>query len=514
MDDTDNTTGHAAPPADGDSKQNASAAAPTPDLQDSAQRFPAGMTYGGANSGGTPKPGPGATPTQPAAPAAGNQAQWSQPTGFDQGAQSPPTTRDKGSAGSAGQSFDGSAQRFPAGMSYGDPATNHQPPPTISGVPNNALPPAYLPQAQFDPYGNTGYGAVQPQQGGYFPTPPTQPLPPNQVPAASFPPAPPGSPGVPAGPPVFDTKPFHALWAMAALSLLLAAVSAPTIFWLFLAAACGVGGWLTWTRRTPWPNEIAGILMQLRLAQPHPPGWLPSTGQQPPAYPGFTAPQAPNQPVNPPPPLPTAVTPMNLPAGQQGAYPPAAFPRPASLGGTGGGMAAVAAVLSFVGAIWHGIEAIQAFQVLDAVFKAFDVVQRLGLHTNQGWMVLIVGMAIAQILVPILLLIGGIQLLRRSYSGIHLVTFGCLLELALLGVATFLVFQLAKHFGSLFGGYGYGSDSHIYGELVAAGFKSLILPAILAIVTWILVRTPSTKRWCSPPPPFYGPANYGYPAWP
>jgi hypothetical protein len=64
----------------------------------------------------------------------------------------------------------------------------------------------------------------------------------------------------------FDLKPWHLLWALAAISVVVAVISSSTLSWIFLAAVSAAAGWYTYSRRTAWPTDIRDQLIRHRLA--------------------------------------------------------------------------------------------------------------------------------------------------------------------------------------------------------------------------------------------------------
>ena len=229
--------------------------------------------------------------------------------------------------------------------------------------------------------------------------------------------------------------------------------------------------------------------------QPQPPRVEPTTYPTAPAYDsvydphGYGAAYA--QPSSPPPaplspyPNPYAPTPQTAP------YPGV------GTANQGGGTAITAALLSFVGAAWHGLAAISSVTVLAGVVSSMSVLRSLG-SALPSWVIpWLIGTTIAQILAPLLLLIGGIQLIRRS-GGRGTITVGCLLVLVLKAI-DLLVLYSASVWISSFTNYvgGQSSASDLAPALVQSGLVSVGLPALLAIITMILANAASTKRWCA-----------------
>jgi hypothetical protein len=152
-------------------------------------------------------------------------------------------------------------------------------------------------------------------------------------------------------------------------------------------------------------------------------------------------------------------------------------------------------VLSFVGAVWQGLGAI------GAAFTLLGLIQLLRASTSYGFgaassgtLLMVAIYSGAQILAPILLLAGGVQLLRHHASGRRLITVGCLLVLVLRafeGLAFYGVFQWMT---GLFGSDAVTSD--VYGEFAKAGLIVVALPALLAVVTMLFTASPATRNWC------------------
>ncbi|MCV7192575.1 hypothetical protein [Mycolicibacterium brumae] len=91
--------------------------------------------------------------------------------------------------------------------------------------------------------------------------------------------APAAPPQPPAGPLIFDLRPWHALWGVSVLCLLAALFSDSMFGWMLLAVAFGVGGWWAMRKRVGWPPDVRETLTRRRLAPPTP------AGAQPPAAP-------------------------------------------------------------------------------------------------------------------------------------------------------------------------------------------------------------------------------------
>jgi hypothetical protein len=158
--------------------------------------------------------------------------------------------------------------------------------------------------------------------------------------------------------------------------------------------------------------------------------------------------------------------------------------------------------------VWFAIVATDAAKVLAAVGQMMNSLSQLGLKV--GWpFYAAIALSVVQIVIPILLLIGGIQLLSRRLVGRRTITWGCALLLAvsafylltLVGVAEWLSTWTA----GLHAGFGVTS------LFEQAGLRWVAAPAVFAIVTMICALSPSTRQWCRPPGGGYGPTWYGPP---
>ncbi len=255
---------------------------------------------------------------------------------------------------------------------------------------------------------------------------------------------------------------------------------------------------------------FGGVGLRVHQAVPVPPPAA-GPGATPQSFPPFTTPAGPN-PANTPPSPPGQ---PNWSGGAHGSsWPPPTGPQvpyPALTGG--GGTAVAAAVLSFIGTLWFGIVAKDAAKVLAAVGQMMDSLSHLGLKV--GWpFYAAIGLSVVQIAIPILLLIGGIQLLSRRLAGRRTVAWGCALLLAL-SAFYFLTFVGAAEWLSTWtAGIGYRAGFGVSSVFAEAGLRWVAAPAVFAVVTMICALSPSTRQWCRPLGGAYGAPWYGPPAGP
>ncbi|OKH81030.1 hypothetical protein EB75_18650 [Mycobacterium sp. ST-F2] len=248
-------------------------------------------------------------------------------------------------------------------------------------------------------------------------------------------------------------------------------------------------------------------------AEPEPSSFAPAT--TPPGF--YTPPAARPAPADYAPPTSSSPGPV---ATSQGFYTPAAaqppvsgFPQPASSPATGypvgypvkqqyagpGGTAITAAVLSFIGVVYNGTYAvIGAASLAGLILMATSSPQPIG---DDGTIALTAALGVVSTIGPILLLIGGIKLLRHRLRGRQMIVAGCLLTIAVqlfwtLGIYGFM--RIGSGFIGSLGTEEASSASHTLNSYAAMTMLFNLLPAIGAVVTMAFALAPATRRWCEP----------------
>lgn len=136
----------------------------------------------------------------------------------------------------------------------------------------------------------------------------------------------------------------------------------------------------------------------------------------------------------------------------------------------GGGTAITAAVLSLLGTPWHALLSAAAVWAI-----AHEV---LHFHAGDAWLVVLgVVATLLKLSELLLLLVGGIQLLRHRPAGRVMIVWGCSIILVLAAVGL-MAFTLGL------------------GRLEK---PLLAIPVPFAIATLVLVLLPSTNLWCQRP---------------
>jgi hypothetical protein len=262
-------------------------------------------------------------------------------------------------------------------------------------------------------------------------------------------------------------------------------------------------------------SVAAGFLFGVVKFRVHQAGALPAPG----AGPSGSAPPPNTSPTHPPGPsqgyVPTLASPPGASVPPRGGGPQIPYPSygsgfaPAPHGG--GGTAITAVVLSFIGALWNGIGAIGAVRILAGSGQVMNAMEQFG--AKPGWPFYgTIAMSIVQILIPVLLLIGGIQLLSRRSSGRRTITTGCVLWLVLSGIVALAFFGVSEWFNTWAGGLSDRSAFDVTSAFAKAGLLAAGLPALCAVIIMSCALSASTRRWCQQPgvgP--YGTTWYGPP---
>ena len=272
-------------------------------------------------------------------------------------------------------------------------------------------------------------------------------------------------------------------------------------------------------------SVATGFLFGVVGLRVHQAGPLPAPG------PGLSA-HSPNQFTTPPAPGPSGASSPNAPWAPPGYGPgptatPGAAPPPPGGGPqipyqssgpvfvpamySGGGTAITAVVLSFIGAAWNGFVAIGAVEILFGFGQLINMFHQFG--TTPGWPLFAVfAMSVAQALVPLFLLVGGIQLAGRRLSGRRTIAIGCFLSLVVSGIGFLEFFGVSQWLNLFSNGIGRPSSFAITSQFVKAGAWAVGLPALFALITMFCALSASTRLWCRPPGAGpYGTMWYGPP---
>lgn len=160
--------------------------------------------------------------------------------------------------------------------------------------------------------------------------------------------------------------------------------------------------------------------------------------------------------------------------------------------GNSGHTATAASVLSFLGAATHLFVPLLAF---------FGIVEVLGHRGSQyagtypnwfaPWSFASGGV---QLVVAVLLLIGGISLQRRRRRGITMIAIACTVVIALDVAKVAVSITLAKDWKHL----PHQMDVDTFHPSAAPGIVMTIVFFMFPVVTMILALAPATRRWCMP----------------
>jgi hypothetical protein len=162
--------------------------------------------------------------------------------------------------------------------------------------------------------------------------------------------------------------------------------------------------------------------------------------------------------------------------------------------------------------VWQAKGAIGAARALIEIAQVSSTLQRMG-ASIPGWSYLtIIGISIVQILIPVLLLLGGIALLCRRAGGRRLIATGCVLILTL---EAFALFAMSHWLAGPLGNLTTHSPSLLVSALLTkSGMAVIVLPALLAVITLLVALSPATRQWCQPraSAPYGRPGGYGPPS--
>ncbi|SHW12229.1 Uncharacterised protein [Mycobacteroides abscessus subsp. abscessus] len=182
-------------------------------------------------------------------------------------------------------------------------------------------------------------------------------------------------------------------------------------------------------------------------------------------------------------------------------YPPATGPAGYSAkqqyAGTGG-TAITAAVLSFIGVVYNAMYFVLGVGAIAGLVMMAN--SSYG-YLDKGIVAGTVAMSIASIVGPVLLLVGGIQLLRHRLIGRRLIVFGSVLTTVGPAIFTLAIFGLTKGAANLLGSMGTpesASWSHSWNTYAISGLLMNGIPLLGALITIVLTLTAATRRWCEP----------------
>lgn len=156
-----------------------------------------------------------------------------------------------------------------------------------------------------------------------------------------------------------------------------------------------------------------------------------------------------------------------------------------------GGTAITASVLSFLGVAAH------VFVPLGSVFGIVEVVGHRGTEyagTYPNWFVPWgFGSGGVQLVVAVLLLIGGINLQRHRSSGVVMIAIACAVVIALDVVKVAISVVLANNWKYL----PHQMNTDTFQTSSAPGVVMTVVFFMFPVVTMILALAPSTRRWCN-----------------
>lgn len=172
----------------------------------------------------------------------------------------------------------------------------------------------------------------------------------------------------------------------------------------------------------------------------------------------------------------------------------------------GGGAAIAASILSLLGALWFGFAAIGWAGVLIYLPQILHGFSQAGLKPGSPFFFAI-ALSAVQTLTPILLLVGGIQLLSRRLSGRRTITWGCVLLLISSAFWALAFYGIVEWSNALFSSFGGKGTFNITPEIVKDGLIPIGVPVVYAVITMICALSPSTRLWCRPPGAGFGPPH-------
>jgi len=184
---------------------------------------------------------------------------------------------------------------------------------------------------------------------------------------------------------------------------------------------------------------------------------------------------------------------------------PVGYPMKQQYAGSGG-TAITASVLSFIGVLWNGTYAFMGVMALIGLTVAASSPHSYG--NDGGMMGIAIALSIVMVLGPIILLIGGIQLLMHKRGGRWSIVIGSLLSAV--GPAAFLlamfgVFKALSTAAGTMGATEGASASRGFSQMADTFLLINGAPLLITALTIILALVPATRRWCEPAPTAYTP---------
>lgn len=177
-------------------------------------------------------------------------------------------------------------------------------------------------------------------------------------------------------------------------------------------------------------------------------------------------------------------TPVPDPYAPQYVTASAGYSIPTRAAGTGAAIPVTAAILSLIGAVWYGIDTILNWNRVEFLFLILD-------GSPTGWQYGLVVTVIMQFIFVLLLLVGGILLLTRNSIGRVFALLGTALVVAANIYWAIATFDFANSLDASL-----GTNSPVREDLVVTVLLNIGLPALLAIIAFVLLISGSTTRWC------------------
>ncbi|MCV7044745.1 hypothetical protein H7J08_08655 [Mycobacterium frederiksbergense] len=163
--------------------------------------------------------------------------------------------------------------------------------------------------------------------------------------------------------------------------------------------------------------------------------------------------------------------------------------------GTGAAIPVTAAILSLIGAVWYGIDTILNWDRVEFLFLILD-------GSPTGWQYGLVAAVIMQFVFVLLLLVGGILLLTRNSIGRIFALLGAALVVAANMFWALAAFDFASSIDAMTARV--QTSSSVRDDLITTVLLNTGLPALIAIITFVLLLSGSTRHWCqrSTPTPY------------
>jgi hypothetical protein len=188
-----------------------------------------------------------------------------------------------------------------------------------------------------------------------------------------------------------------------------------------------------------------------------------------------------------------------------------------------GGTAITAAVLSILGALSTFIGACVAWYAVSELTSMSEQRYGGGDSPLSGWIGVTTVVAVGDTVVAVVLLVGGVLLLRRSLAGRMTVIVGCAAVIVICVISFLAVLAMT---GALHAKLG-SEYSSAMGTMMGMSAVRTLGPILFAGATMVLALLKQTKEWCEYKPPpvgMVGPGGYpgpvgpagpgGYPGYP